>query len=519
MARPGLGTVLILGIDLGTTYSAVATIGPDGRPFVLRNQVGEPTTPSVVHFESSSAVLVGSSAVHAGTVDPDNTVSLIKRQMGNDFDLEFHGVRHSPESISALILRALVDTDDPVRAVITVPAYFGIREREATAQAARLAGIEVLELLSEPVAAALHYGTSELTGSGGTVLVYDLGGGTFDTTVLKVQPMGVSVIATDGDSKLGGADWDSRIAEYLTECFVEAVPDVDPFDDEMFPHVVQTAAESAKRALSTTESRPVVLRACGASVTVTFNRQILEELGADLVDRTMSIVRRVTHNAAKYGAIDIRHAILVGGSSKMPAIAKAVAETLDVTPRVVEPDLAVVLGAAIRAHQLTNAQSLRQAGGMLAAIADKPTTSVVPRSFGILIHDSYDPAATRQIVVHAVHQNQPLPASASVSFCTIAEGRDRVRIQVYEQAGDLPSEEVEHNRRVLDGELTDLPALRAGSRIEITLRVSADGLLSVTAREPSSGARLDLQAYVDGVVDSAAAEDLSSTLAGIAVRQ
>jgi molecular chaperone DnaK len=510
---------LILGIDLGTTYSAVATIGPDGRPVVLPNQLGERTTPSVVHFESGSSVLVGTSAVNAATVDPDNTVSLIKRQMGNDFDLDFHGVRHTPESVSALILRALVDTDEPVRAVITVPAYFGIREREATAQAARLAGIEVLELLSEPVAAALHYGTSELTAGGGTVLVYDLGGGTFDTTVLKVQPTGVAVIATDGDSRLGGADWDSRIAEYLTERFVDAIPDVDPYDDEAFSHTVHSAAESAKRALSTAESRPVVVRACGASVTVPFDREILERLGADLVDRTMSIVERVLHNAAARGTADIRHAILVGGSSKMPAIAAAVADQVKVKPRLAEPDLAVVLGAAIRAHQLANASSLKVAGGLLAAIADKPTTSVVPRSFGILVHDSHDPEAAREIVVHTVHQNQPLPARASTSFCTIIGGQDRVRIQVYEQAGDLPSEEVEHNRRVLDGELTDLPPLPAGSSIEITLRVSADGLLTVTAREPGSGTRLDLEAYVDGVVDAGTAGDLGSTLAGIAVRQ
>nr|AGS49284.1 chaperone protein DnaK [uncultured bacterium esnapd2] len=495
---------MILGIDLGTTYSAVATVGPDGRAFVLPNEVGEQTTPSVVHFESCSSVLVGTAAVQAGTVDPDNTVSLIKRQMGSDFDLVFHGVRHTPESVSALILRALVNTDEPVRAVITVPAYFGIREREATAQAARLAGIEVLELLSEPVAAALYYGTAELTSGGGTVLVYDLGGGTFDTTVLKVQPTGVSVIATDGDSKLGGADWDARIAEYLTERFAEAVPDVDPFDDDDFPHRVQAAAESAKRALSTTESRPVVLRACGASVTVTFDREILERLGADLVDRTMSIVRRVIGNAARYGTPDIRHAILVGGSSKMPAIAQAISEELTIEPRVVQPDLAVVLGAAIRAHQMTKTRGV--------------TTSVVPRSFGILVHDSYDPEATREMVVHVVHQNQPLPAETSVSFCTVADGRERIRVQVYEQAGDLPSEEVGHNRRVLDGELT-VPPLPAGSPIEITFRVDADGRLTVTAREPGSGARLDLQAYVDGVVDASTADDLTATLAGIAVRQ
>lgn len=527
---------MVIGIDLGTTFSAVATIGAHGRPVTVPNSFGEPTTPSVVYFESASSILVGVAARNAATVDPDNTVALIKRQMGTEFELLFHGVRHTPESVSALILRSLVQDaaaalgqDGPTRAVITVPAYFGIREREATYQAAHLAGIEVLELLSEPVAAALHYGTahhdtSELSSvdGGGSVLVYDLGGGTFDTTVLRVGPGGVRVVATDGDSRLGGADWDGRITDFLVTSFAAATDCADLDEDETFRHEVSVAAEAAKRSLSATTARPVALRYGGRAVTVDFDRATLERLGADLVERTLSIVNRVLDSAATQGIRRIDQVIMVGGSTKMPAIADAVAGRLGRTPKLVEPDLAVVYGAAIRAHQLAGDGSraeLRRAGGMLAAIADKPTASVVPRSFGVLVHDSHDPAGIRQFVAHAVHRNAALPAGATVVFCTIVNGQDRVRVQIFEQAGDLPSDEVADNRRVLDGELSNLPPLPAGSKIEVTLRVSADGLLSVTAREPRSGVSLDLQAYVDGVVDAEAAHKLAGSLTGISVRQ
>lgn len=522
---------MIIGIDLGTTFSAVATVGADGRPVTVPNTFGAPMTPSVVYFESVSSVLVGSVAHNAATVDPDNTVALIKRQMGAEFELLFHGVRHTPESVSALILRSLVNDattqlgqDGPIRAVITVPAYFGIREREATYQAAHLAGIEVLELLSEPVAAALHYGTSELSDryGGGSVLVYDLGGGTFDTTVLRVGRDGLRVVATDGDSRLGGADWDRRIADFLVTSFARETSCADLAEDDTFLHEVGAAAEAAKRSLSARTSRPVVLRSGGAAVTVDFDRATLERLGADLVERTLLIVDRVLGSAAAQGVRRIDQVIMVGGSTKMPAVANAVAERLGRTPKLVDPDLAVVYGAAIRAHQLAGdgaRADLRRAGGMLAAIADKPTTSVVSRSFGVLVHDSHDPNGTRQLVVHIVHRNAPLPASATVVFCTIVNGQDRVRIQIFEQAGDLPSDQAADNRRVLDGELSNLPPLQAGSKIEVTLRVSANGLLSVTAREPRSGVSLDLQAYVDGVVDTNAAHELASALTGISVRQ
>jgi molecular chaperone DnaK (HSP70) len=519
---------VIVGIDLGTTYSMVATIGEHGRPVALANELGDATTPSAVYFESASSVLVGSTAITAAVADPDNVVTLIKRQMGTECELRCHGVAHTPESVSALILRAVVDSaaarladGGPVRAVITVPAYFGIREREATYQAARLAGIDVLELLAEPVAAALHYGTSALSASDSAdVLVYDLGGGTFDTTVLRVDAAGINVVATDGDSELGGADWDARVADHLTRRFADTTG-VDVDDDDLFPQQATFQAEAVKRALSTATVRDVRLRSGTTTATVELDRDTLERVTADLVDRTLAIVARTLDDARDRGVRSIDEVILVGGSTRMPAIAKAVASRFGIRPRLLEPDFAVAFGAAVRAHQLAGGRaraSLRHAGGAMARIADAPTASVVPRSFGVLVEDSYDPAAERRFVQHIVHRNAPLPARGTAVFATIVPGQDRVRVQVYEQAGDVPSDELTDNRRVLDGELRLPPGLPAGSRVEIRLEVSADGLLTVTATG-ENGRTLALRAYVDGVVDAAETARLAASLTGLTVRQ
>lgn len=520
---------MIVGIDLGTTFSLAATIGEHGRPVTLPNQLGETTTPSVVYFESASSVLVGSAAVSAAVTDPENVVTLIKRQMGTECELRYHGVAHTPESVSALILRSVVDAaaarlgdTGAVRAVITVPAYFGIREREATFQAARLAGIDVLELLAEPVAAALHYGTSALSDSDSkAVLVYDLGGGTFDTTVLRVDANGINVVATDGDSELGGADWDARIADHLTRQFAD-ITEVDVDDDDLFPQQAILQAETVKRALSTATTRTVRLRSGDTAATVPLDRDTLEQITADLVDRTLAIVARALEAARDRGVPSIGEVILVGGSTRMPAIARAVAERLGIQPRLLEPDLAVAFGAAVRAHQLADERartSLRRAGGAMARIADAPTASVVPRSFGVLVEDSYDPDALRRFVQHIVHRNEPLPASGTAVFATIVPGQDRVRVQVFEQAGDVPSDELIDNRRVLDGEFRLPPGLPAGTRIEIRLRVSADGLLTLTAGQEGSRDTLELKAYVDGVVDAAETARLAKSLTGMTVRQ
>ena len=517
---------MILGIDLGTTFCAVATTEPDepdGRARVLPNALGEVTTPSCVYFESASDAVVGVLARSSAAHDPDNAVTLIKRRMGTEYPLEFHGVAHTPESVSGVLLRSLVadagvalraPRDERARAVITVPAYFGLREREATQQAALLAGIEVLELVSEPVAAALHYGISD--GTSRRVLVYDLGGGTFDCTVLRVGPDGVHVVATDGDSQLGGADVDQRVADLMLSALTDVTPpEVDPREDEGLVQEVLATAEAFKRALSSRTSHAVTLRYCGASTTVTLDRARLDELTEDLVQRTVVILDRLLTAASPHAITEV---VLVGGSSRMPVVAETLHRRLGLTPRLVEPELAVALGAAVRADQLTREPAPPAIGGSSDLTIGSQAVSVLPRSVGVLVRDSADPAGLREFVHHVLSRNTSLPASATVPFATILDGQRRVRIQVFEQAGAVPSEELPHNRRVLDGELTGLPELRAGSRIDVTLHVGGDGRLAVTAREPGSGRSLELEAYIEGVIDADLGEQLATGAGGLTIR-
>ena len=515
---------MILGIDLGTTFCAVATTEPDGRARVLPNALGEVTTPSCVYFESASDAVVGALAKSSAAHDPDNAVTLIKRRMGTEYPLEFHGVAHTPESVSGVLLRSLVADarvalrapgDERARAVITVPAYFGLREREATQQAALLAGIEVLELVSEPVAAALHYGITD--GTSRCVLVYDLGGGTFDCTVLRVGPDGVHVVATDGDSQLGGADIDQRVTDLMLSALDDATPpEVDPREDEGLVQQVLATAEAAKRALTSRESHAVTLWYGGASTTVALDRACLNELTEDLVQRTLVIVDRLLATAGPQGRVS--EVMLVGGSSRMPAVAEALHVRLGLPPRLVDPELAVALGAAVRAEALARVSDPPTTATSSGLTSGRHAVSVLPRSVGVLVRDSTDSAGLREFVHHALSRNTPLPASATVPFATILDRQRRVRIQIFEQAGAVPSEEPSHNRRVLDGELTGLSELRAGSRIDITLWIGADGRLAVTAREPRGGRSLELEAYIDGVIDAKLGEQLATGAGGLTIR-
>jgi molecular chaperone DnaK len=534
----------IIGIDLGTTNSVVATVDDSGTVVVLPNADGGQITPSVVYFESDGTALVGGEAVRETAFDPDNGVRLVKRYIGSEFPLHIRDQRHTPESVSALILRQLVsaatgDSGDgaKVSAVITVPAYFGTAEREATHQAGVIAGLDVLELLDEPVAAATHYGLT--TGEDRTILVYDLGGGTFDTTVLRIDDGAVRVLATDGHHHLGGADVDRRLLDLVTERLTEmlSVEEVDDLmDDQAWLADLALDVETAKKDLSKVTSRDVSVRTPRGRATLTITRADLDEACSDLYHTTAEIIERVLDaSGIARGLID--EVIMVGGSSRIPVLGQRLAEMLGRVPQLVDPDLAVAKGAALRAHHLTgsaqmSALSARRAAGPSGETTPSSgrrgrglpggpgtVTPVTPRAVGILIEDSHDPAGQRTFVEHMVRANTPLPVDTTERrFGTIVANQGSARIQVYEQSGAVLSPEVEHNRRVLDGELTGLGKLPAGSVIEITLRIATDGRLTVVAHEPRSRKELTLEAFVEGVIDSAEAERLAEMVRRTKVR-
>jgi molecular chaperone DnaK (HSP70) len=522
----------VVGIDLGTTNSVVASVDDSGSPVVLPNASGREITPSVVYFEPDGSVVVGEDAVQATAVDPDNGVQLIKRAMGTEFPLRVRGQQHTPESISALILRQLVDAavggadagGGKVSAVITVPAYFGLAEREATYQAGVIAGIDVLELLDEPVAAATHYGLT--SGGDRTVLVYDLGGGTFDTTVLQITSGAVKVLATDGHHELGGADVDRRLLDLILERLEEQLsPDeVDEIAGDrrrLGELVIDT--EAAKKDLSARTSRQVLVPARAGRVSVTITRQDLDVACGDLYETTTEIIERVLAAAHVDGGRGIDEVIMVGGSSRIPVLAEQLTTMLGKKPRLVEPDLAVAKGAALRAHHLLRTPQMaaltasRGTGGR--PVSAGQVTPVTPRAVGILIQDSFDPSGERSFVEHLIKANTPLPVERVENrFGTIVPNQESVRVQVYEQAGPVRSPDVGHNRRVLDGELTGLGKLKAGSVIRITIRIAVDGRLTAIAHEPRSGRELKLEAFVEGVIDGAETERLTSLVSQTMVR-
>src|SRR3954452_17429004 len=295
------------GIDLGTTYSCIARIDDTGRPVVVKNAIGEDSTPSVVFFETPDNVVVGREAKNSAKVYPDLVVSLIKRRMGEDgVELEYHGDKHTPISISGLILREVARAAEqiahlPVRdVVITVPAYFGVKEREATRAAGKAAGLNVLNVVPEPVAAALHYEALD-SGTPRTLQVYDLGGGTFQPNGIRISGGDIQVICTDGDHQLGGADWDDRVADYLLRQFEQEHPGSGAGQSEDFLQELATAAEEIKRALSSVTARKHNLRFGDDVTRVEVTRETFERITGDLLEKTCEITQRTVEAARERG--------------------------------------------------------------------------------------------------------------------------------------------------------------------------------------------------------------------------
>ncbi|MDR7279111.1 Hsp70 family protein [Catenuloplanes atrovinosus] len=509
------------GIDLGTTYSCVARIDDTGRPEIIKNAVGDDTTPSVVFFEQPDHVVVGKDAKDNAKLRPDLVVSLIKRQMGRQFEVTAHGTAHTPESVSALILRELAraaseSCGEEVRdVVITVPAYFGVAERDATRKAGAIAGLNVLSIVDEPVAAALHY---DAVSSGGTrtLFVYDLGGGTFDTTVIRVSPEEIVVVCTDGDHHLGGADWDDRLREYLLEQFLAEHPGSAAGEDEEFLQELANRAEDIKRQLSSMQSRRCNPVFGGETAKIEVTREKLEEITSELLERTFEITRRTIETARAKGVTEFDDVLLVGGSSRMPAVAAGLRK-LGLEPRMHDPDLAVAKGAAQYALiesikvQLPEegeeapaaavesvADRLNISVEKVRALAGKRVATVVPRAFGVKVVNIDGDTETHSIV-HVLRANTPLPARTEPSrFMTAYQNQVEILVEIWEQSGSVESDEVEDNEHIAEGLITGLPQLPKGSPIDITFGMETDGLLKVHAVELQTGKDLHIEVQIKG---------------------
>ncbi len=546
------------GIDLGTTYSVVSYIDETGRPAVVRNVItNNETTPSVVYFEQDTGeVVVGEAAKNVSRLYPSRVVERVKRSMGKEAQWEFDGKTYTPESISALILKQLAQdaeyyTSRPVsKVVITVPAYFGLLERDATRNAGRIAGLDVVEVVPEPVAAALQYDPGKDTTR--TVLVYDLGGGTFDTTVIRIGADAVEVLCTDGDQQLGGADWDARLVRYLVDEFVaRAQPAEDPALDEEFMQDLALTAEEVKRQLSTVTSRKVPMRYAGAAASVEVSRETFEEITGDLLNRTMVYTERTLRTLGEKLGVDdpaaaIDEVLLVGGSSKMPAVERQLTEKWGWTPRLHDPDLAVAKGAARYAlsravwawegedaaptdeEKRSRVQALALATGVdeeaLTASANRQIVTVLPKSFGVRLQDTtasdWATQPDKHYIEHLVHANESLPIKQrELSARTVVEGQTAIEIELYEQAGAEESPELSANKPVDQGkgQISKIPPLPRHSPISITMDVSDGGELKLHAVELSHGKELLIEVQVSLLTEEEvqAARDI---VAGITVR-
>jgi molecular chaperone DnaK len=507
MTRP------VLGIDLGTTYSCVAVLDENQRVSVLPNQEGELTTPSVVFFEQTGSVTVGRFAKNELKNEPDRVVALIKRHMGEEgYTVEVDGKQRYPQEISALILKQVVEdalgvlgieaAGEPLAdVVITVPAYFGAAERQATRDAGEMAALNVLNIINEPTAAAIAYGLMS-AGEERSVLVYDLGGGTFDVTIIKVSPTEIRVVATGGDHRLGGADWDARIVDLMCDKFTEQHQDTDPRLDLDAAGTIELVAEEAKKALTRRDSYSTTLVAGGQRAKIEITRDELEQATADLIGRTLDFTSDVLGHAADKGTTKIDELLLVGGMSHSPAVKQGlVARFPDLpSPQLTDPDQIVAKGAALfAASKVAESDGQASLRGLPGGGALPKIVNVTSKGYGIAIVRDARRLDDGRIVSWLINPNDEIPASKSDKFRTVQDNQESVEISVYESTTDVLSKELDDNLKLVEGELVDLPREPAGQPLQVSFNLGADGILHITATA-RNGNEIKLEAKISGLV-------------------
>ena len=460
-----------VGIDLGTTNSVVAVL-EGGEPTVIANAEGNRTTPSIVAFKSEE-VLVGELAKRQAITNPDNTVRSIKRHIGTNWKEKFEDKEYTPQEISARILQKLKRDaeaylgDDVTEAVITVPAYFNDAERQATKEAGQIAGLNVLRIINEPTAASLAYGLENNEDQ--KILVFDLGGGTFDVSILEISEGVFEVKSTSGDSKLGGDDWDQRVMDWLIDKFKSSTG-IDLSKDKMAVQRIQEGAEKAKIELSSTSETEINLPFITANdagpqhLLEKLSRSEFEKITADLVERTKAPVENALSDAGMQYS-DIDHIILVGGSTRMPSVQQLVKTLTGKDPhKGVNPDEVVASGAAI------------QAGVLKGDVKDVLLLDVTPLTLGVETKGG--------IMTKMIERNTTIPTKRSEVFSTAENNQTQVEIHILQGEREMAA----GNKSLGRFTLTDIPAAMAGTpQIEVTFDIDANGIVNVNAKDLGTG--------------------------------
>lgn len=545
----------VFGIDLGTTYSCIARVDDTARAEVIKNNDGDNITPSVVAFEGDN-VIVGADAKAEAVLNPETTVMLVKTLMGKtDFAINYNGEDKTPEEISAFILRKLTqDASEQLGVevkdvVITCPAYFGTAERTATKNAGKIAGLNVLEIISEPTAAALYYGCAKEQDEK-TILIYDLGGGTFDVTIMRISADKIEVICSDGDHDLGGKNWDEVLIGYLANQFVEKIG-YDIEFDEYAKQDLRLKAEKIKKQLTSRSQAGDMLEVMGNREKVTITRDEFDEITSTLLNETLKKTKEAIEVAKNKGYDVIDEILLVGGSTRMPQVKKALAKNFsEIEIKILEPDEAVAKGAAIHAvnvyvnnqksltakdfesneevkvtvngdekelkaqdykENLTFSPEMMSIGGNTREIVIATT-----KSFAVKVENKEGIKSCFNMII----KNEAMPSrflEVSGNFSTLYDNQATVDIEIYENDYMDKYFEVDEDLKIGDAVLELPKNTPAGSPVEITLKLNKEGILEVKGLDKTGNKQVNVKFETKGVMTKEELERLTQKSQGIAV--
>ena len=545
----------VFGIDLGTTYSCISRVDDTARAEVIKNNDGDNITPSVVAFEGDN-VIVGADAKAEAVLNPETTVMLVKTLMGKtDFAINYNGEDKTPEEISAFILRKLTqDASEQLGVevkdvVITCPAYFGTAERTATKNAGKIAGLNVLEIISEPTAAALYYGCAKEQDEK-TILIYDLGGGTFDVTIMRISADKIEVICSDGDHDLGGKNWDEVLIGYLANQFIEKI-DYDIEFDEYAKQDLRLKAEKIKKQLTSRSQAGDMLEVMGNREKVTITRDEFDEITSTLLNETLKKTKEAIEVAKNKGYDVIDEILLVGGSTRMPQVKKALAKNFsEIEIKILEPDEAVAKGAAIHAvnvyvnnqksltakdfesneevkvtvngdekelkaqdykENLTFSPEMMSIGGNTREIVIATT-----KSFAVKVENKEGIKSCFNMII----KNEAMPSGfleVSGNFSTLYDNQATVDIEIYENDYMDKYFEVDEDLKIGDAVLELPKNTPAGSPVEITLKLNKEGILEVKGLDKTGNKQVNVKFETKGVMKKEELERLTQKSQGIAV--